>query len=43
MTLVTAGSNAVFGLQVVRRAAAATAGQAYLTRPHTIGSSVDIL
>ena len=43
MTLVTAGSNAVFGLQLVRRATATVAAQAFLTRPHTIGSSVDIL
>ena len=40
MTLGTANSTIVFGLQVIRRATSSVEGQAYLTRPHSIGTSI---
>ena len=38
MTLAGSNSTVVYGFQVVRAAAAAVAGQAFLTRPHSIGT-----
>ena len=43
MGIAVADDNAVFGLTVVTVAAAAVRAVAYLNRPHTMGSSVDVV